>query len=77
MKIAIAGAHGVGKTSLAKTLVNKLNLNYIKKGFVVNENTPPEVHLWLTLRQWGLEKTTPESWIGHCFMAGTEFGSKP
>jgi len=72
MKIAIAGAHGVGKTTLAKALAKKLKINYIpdivreeavKKGFAINENTPPEVHLWLTLRQWELEKTTPEDWI--------------
>lgn len=72
MKIAIAGAHGVGKTTFAKDLANKLNLNYIhdivreeavKKGFVINENTPPEVQLWLVCRQWELEQTTPQSWV--------------
>ena len=50
MKIAIAGAHGVGKTSFAKALAKKLKINYIydivreeavKKGFVINEDTPP------------------------------------
>lgn len=72
MKIAIAGAHGVGKTTFAKALAKRLKLNYIfdvvreeavKKGFVINESTPPEVQLWLVCRQWELEKTTPESWI--------------
>lgn len=72
MKIAIAGSHGVGKTTFAKTLAKKRGFNYIhdivreeafKKGFVINENTPPEVQLWLVCRQWELENTTPESWI--------------
>jgi adenylate kinase family enzyme len=72
MKIAIAGSHGVGKTTLAKTLAEKLGFAYIpdivrqeavKKGFVINENTPPEVHFWLTCWQWELEQTTAEDWI--------------
>ena len=72
MKIAIAGAHGVGKTTFAKGLAKELNLNYIydvvreeavKKGFVINENTPPEVQLWLVCRQWELETITHESWV--------------
>lgn len=72
MKIAIAGTHGVGKTTFAKDLAKELNFNYIldvvkdeavKKGFVINENTPPEVQLWLVCRQWELERTTPESWV--------------
>ncbi len=72
MKIAIAGSHGVGKTSFAKALAKKLDFNYIHdivrkeavpKGFVINENTPPEVQLWLVMRQWELESTTPEGWV--------------
>jgi nicotinamide riboside kinase len=72
MKIAIAGTHGTGKTTFAKALAEKLNLNYIpdivreeaaKKGFTINENTPPEVQLWLVMRQWELERNTPEPWI--------------
>jgi len=72
MKIAIAGAHGVGKTTFAKVLAEKLNFNYIhdivreealNKGFVINENTSPEVQLWLVCRQWELENTTPENWV--------------
>jgi nicotinamide riboside kinase len=72
MKIAIAGSHGTGKTTFAKSLAEKLNLKYIPdvvreeaapKGFEINENTPSEVQLWLVMRQWELEKTTPESWI--------------
>lgn len=72
MKIAIAGSHGVGKTTFAKSLAEKLNLNYIpdivreeavNKGFIINENTPPEVQLWLVMRQWELERNTPQPWI--------------
>lgn len=72
MKIAVAGSHGVGKTTFAKTLAEKLGFAYIpdvvreeavKKGFVINEKTPPEVHFWLICRQWELEKITPEDWI--------------
>lgn len=32
MKIALTGTHGVGKTTLAKMLVEKLNLPYIHEG---------------------------------------------
>ncbi len=72
MKIAIAGAHGVGKTTFAKALAKRLGFNYIhdivreeatQKGFVINENTPPEVQLWLISKQWELEKNTPETWV--------------
>ena len=72
MKIAIAGAHGVGKTTFAKALAKKLDFNYIhdivreeavKKGFVINENTPPEVQTWLISRQWELERNTPQGWV--------------
>lgn len=72
MRITVAGSHGVGKTSFAKALAKRLKFNYIhdivreeayKKGFVINENTPPEVQLWLVARQWELETTTPESWV--------------
>ena len=72
MKIIVAGAHGVGKTTFAKALAERLKINYIhdivreevlKKGFVINENTPPEVQLWMACRQWELEKTTSEAWI--------------
>jgi nicotinamide riboside kinase len=66
------GSHGTGKTTLAKALAKRLNFRYIhdvvreeavRKGFTINENTPPEVQLWLLLRQWELETTTPESWV--------------
>lgn len=66
------GSHSTGKTTLAKALAKKLNFTYIqdivreeavKKGFVINENTSPEVQLWLLMRQWELETLTPGSWI--------------
>ena len=72
MRIAIAGSHGVGKTTFAKALAEKLGFTYIhdivreealEKGFVINENTPSEVQLWLVSRQWELENTTPEDWV--------------
>lgn len=72
MKIALAGSHGTGKSTFAKDLAKRLNLNIIPdivrveavpKGFKINENTSPEVQLWLMMRQWELEKTTPESWV--------------
>ncbi len=72
MKIAIGGSHGVGKNTLAKALAKRTGFNYIpdivreealKKGFIINENTPPEVQLWLVSRQWELENITPESWV--------------
>jgi len=72
MRITIMGSHGTGKTTLAKALAEKLNFRYIhdvvreeavKKGFTINENTPPEVQLWLLIRQWELETTTPEGWV--------------
>jgi nicotinamide riboside kinase len=72
MKIAIAGTHGTGKTTLAKALAEKLKLNHIpdivreeaaQKNFVINENTPSEVQLWLVMRQWELERNTSQPWI--------------
>lgn len=66
------GSHGTGKTTLAKALAKRLNFTYIqdvvreeavKKGFIINENTPPEVQLWLLMRQWELETTTPGGWV--------------
>ena len=72
VRITIMGSHGTGKTTLAKALAERLGFTYIhdivreeavKKGFVINENTPPEVQLWLLMRQWELETTTSGSWI--------------
>ena len=72
IRITIMGSHGTGKTTLARALAERLNFTYIqdvvreeavKKGFVINENTPPEVQLWLLMRQWELETTTRGSWV--------------
>lgn len=72
MKITVIGSHGTGKSTLAKALAKELNCNYIhdivieevlKKNFLINENTPPELQLWMVMRQWELEKTTPEDWV--------------
>lgn len=72
MRITIVGSHSVGKTTLAKGLAQRLNFNYIpdivreeavKKGFTINESTPPEVQFWLVARQWELETVTPEGWV--------------
>ena len=71
-KIAVAGAHGVGKTTFSEALSKRLALNYIPdvvrveafpKGFEINETTPPEVQAWLTMRQWELERLTTRPWI--------------
>lgn len=72
MKIAIAATHGAGKSTFARALAERLGANYIidvardlapQKGFEINEKTPPEVQLWMTMTQWELEKTTPEDWV--------------
>lgn len=72
MKIAIVGAHGVGKTSLSQALAAALNLSIIpdivvqeaiQKGFTINENTPLETQFWLFARQLELEKTAGDSWV--------------
>lgn len=64
MKIIIAGAHGVGKTTLAHKLKEQLGLPLLpdvaveafEKGFAISENTPPEVQFWMFARQLELEK---------------------
>ena len=72
MKIAIASTHGTGKSTVARGLAKRIKGKYIhdvardeapKKGFAINENTPPEVQLWMTMRQWELEHTTSEPWV--------------
>jgi nicotinamide riboside kinase len=72
MKIATAGSHGVGKTTFAQALAEKLGYKYlpdmpreeaVKKGFKISEGTSFELQLWLTTQQWMLEKTTPDSWV--------------
>jgi len=72
MRIAITATHGAGKTEFAKALAKAINGTYIHdivreeaipKGFKFNEDTPPEVQLWLTMRQWELETLTSEPWV--------------
>jgi adenylate kinase family enzyme len=55
MKVAIVGAHGVGKTTLATALAKELEWRLIPdtaaeafhKGFAVNEDTPVENQFWI------------------------------
>ncbi len=71
MKIAIVGAHGVGKTSLSERLAEALRIKNIpdvaieafKKGFPINENTPAETQFWLFSRQLELERNFADHWI--------------
>jgi deoxyadenosine/deoxycytidine kinase len=73
MKIAIAGSHGTGKSSLAKELTKQIKGQYIydtvreevvlRKIFPINEDTPPEGQNWLVMRQWELERNTPQPWV--------------
>lgn len=71
MKIAIVGAHGTGKTTLAKALAEKLNYRHIpdivrqayERKFVINEQTPPETQFWILSKQLELERNTEEPWV--------------
>jgi nicotinamide riboside kinase len=71
MKVAIVGAHGVGKTTLAKELIPKLNLKHVPdtaaeafhKGFEVNENTPPENQFWILCKQLEYEREHQNDFI--------------
>lgn len=71
MKIAIVGSHGVGKTTLSKKLAEKFNypilpdaaIEAVNRGFIINENTPPETQFWLFSRQLDLERNSGKNWI--------------
>lgn len=71
MKISVIGSHGTGKSTICKELSTMFNLNIIpdvvpeafRKGFTINENTPPETQLWILTKQLELERNTPEDWI--------------
>jgi len=72
MRIAIVGSHGVGKSTLAEELSKKLGYPILKdivreeaiqKGFIINENTPPETQIWLVARQLELERNSGKNWI--------------
>lgn len=64
MKIAICGAHGVGKTTLSKMISEEFWLPILhdivvdahKLGFTINEETPIERQIWLTGKQVEQEK---------------------
>jgi thymidylate kinase len=59
MKIALCGAHGVGKTTISKILSEELAFPILpdivpdafRLGFEINENTPPETQVWLIGKQ--------------------------
>lgn len=71
MRIAVVGAHGVGKTTFAKALSLKLNFPIIPdtaaealhKGFVVNEKTPPENQLWMLCKQIEYEREIKTNFV--------------
>lgn len=71
MRVTVIGAHGTGKTTLAKSIAEKLGINFIpdvvsqayKLGFPINEDTPPETQFWILSKQLELERNTPEPWI--------------
>lgn len=71
MRICVIGAHGTGKSTIAKAISEYYNCAYIPdvcsdafhKKFTINENTPPETQFWILSKQIELERNTPEPWI--------------
>ncbi|HLD28669.1 MAG TPA: ATP-binding protein [Patescibacteria group bacterium] len=76
MRIAIVGAHGVGKTTLSQKLAIELGLPILPdvaieahdKGFAISENTPPEIQFWMFGRQLELERLTGKFIADKCLM---------
>lgn len=64
MRIAVVGAHGVGKTTFANNLAKRLNFSVVPdtaaeafhKGFAVNEKTTLENQFWILCKQIEYER---------------------
>jgi nicotinamide riboside kinase len=71
VRISIIGAHGVGKTTLAKNLAEEINFQLIPdtaaeafhKGFAVNENTTLENQFWILCKQIEYERAAKTRFI--------------
>jgi nicotinamide riboside kinase len=71
VRISIIGAHGVGKTTLAKKLAEEIDFQLIPdtaaeafhKGFAVNENTPLENQFWILCKQIEYERAANQKFI--------------
>ncbi len=74
MRIAICGAHGVGKTTISRILADEFNLEVLpdvaviayQKWFIINEETPIETQIWMTAKQLEYEKFTEKFVADKC-----------